>query len=231
MNTISKVAIALGLPIAVLVGTFVYISSPNLPAADYDNQITYEDYPAGVTNPEQLSVVSYNIGYLSGLTNQQAVERDRAFFSANQATAVQALAALAPDILALQEIDFDAYRSFNRNQQYAISDALEMAHDAIAINWDKRYVPFPYWPPQAHYREVVSGQAVLSRYPIRRHERLASAMASEPAVPTFPSDQPAYTLDYIFYTPATLEVIDAGVVAQATQASDHMPIQAQVRLR
>ncbi|WP_017298025.1 endonuclease/exonuclease/phosphatase family protein [Nodosilinea nodulosa] len=328
-NIILAAAIALGIPAAALVGTFVYISSPNGQAADYDNLVTYEEYPPGTTNPEQLNVVSYNIGYLSGLTNQQAVERDKTLFDANQATAIAALEAVKPDILALQEIDFDAYRSFNRNQQYAVSAALEMAFGAIAVNWDKRYVPFPYWPPAAHYKKVVSGQAVLSRYPIRRNERLvlekvptnpfyynalyldrvaqvteidvsgqplivinvhleafdaptrsrqtqavrelaegyakdypvlllgdfnsslnrdegdgprsigilldspvlASALPTAPSSFTFPSDQPQYLLDYIFYTPATLEVVATDVVAEAAQASDHLPIQARVTLR
>jgi endonuclease/exonuclease/phosphatase family metal-dependent hydrolase len=330
MKTVISVGLlALGLPVAALVGTFVYISSPNWQTADYDNLVTYETYPPGVANPDQLTVVSYNIGYLSGLTNQQAVERDRTLADANQATAVKALASLQPDILALQEIDFDAYRSFNLNQQFAVSAALEMAYGAIAVNWDKRYVPFPYWPPQAHFKQVVSGQAVLSRYPIRRNERLvlekvptnpfyynalyldrvaqvteidvsdqplivinvhleafdaptrtrqtqvvrelaegyaqdfpvllvgdfnsslnraeegdsrsiqilldspvlAPAQLPQAEEFTFPSDQPQYTLDYIFYTPATLEVVDTGVVAEAAQASDHLPVQAQVRLR
>lgn len=328
-NIILGVAIALGLPIVALAGTFAYISSPNGHEADYDNLVTYEAYPPGTANPEQLSVVSYNIGYLSGLTNQQAVERDKALFEKNQATAIAALEALEPDILALQEVDFDAYRSFNVNQQYAVSAALEMAFGAIAVNWDKRYVPFPYWPPSAHYRQVISGQAVLSRYPIRRNERLvlekvptnpfyynalyldrvaqvteidvsgqplivinvhleafdpptrsrqtqvvrdlaegyaedypvllvgdfnsslnrdegddprsieilldspvlASALPAAPSSFTFPSDQPQYVLDYIFYTPATLEVVSAEVVAEAAQASDHLPVQAQIRLR
>lgn len=328
-NTLVAGAIALGIPAAVLVGTFIYSSSPNGQAADYDNLITYETYALGVANPEQLNVVSYNIGYLSGLTNQQAVERDRALFDANQTTAIAALKALKPDILALQEIDFDAYRSFNRNQQYMVSAALEMAFGAIAVNWDKRYVPFPYWPPQAHYRQVISGQAVLSRYPITRNERrvlekvpsnpffynalyldrvaqvteidvsgqplivinvhleafdaptrsrqtqvvrdlaesyaddypvlllgdfnsslnrhegdgprsigilldspvLSSALPTAPSSLTYPSNQPQYVLDYIFYTPATLEVVSATVVAEAAQASDHLPVQAQVRLR
>ncbi|WP_035990643.1 endonuclease/exonuclease/phosphatase family protein [Leptolyngbya sp. KIOST-1] len=328
-NMLVAGAIALGLPVVALVGTFFYISAPNGRAADYDNLVTYEAYPPGTANPEQLSVVSYNLGYLSGLTNQQAVARDPALFEANQAQAIAALETLRPDILALQEIDFDAYRSFNRNQQYAVSAALEMAFGAIAVNWDKRYVPFPYWPPQAHYRQIVSGQAVLSRYPIRRNERLvlekvpsnpfyynalyldrvaqvteidlsgqtlivinvhleafnaptrirqtqmvrelaegyakdhpvllvgdfnsslnrdegdeprsieilldspalASALPTAPSSFTFPSDQPQYVLDYIFYTPATLEVVAAEVVAEAAQASDHLPVQAQVTLR
>ncbi|MBE9158975.1 endonuclease/exonuclease/phosphatase family protein [Nodosilinea sp. LEGE 06152] len=328
-NIILGVAIALGLPVVALVGTFAYISSPNGHEADYDNLVTYEEYSSGTANPEQLNVVSYNIGYLSGLTNQQAVERDKALFDANQATAIAALDAREPDILALQEIDFDAYRSFNRNQQYALSAALEMAFGAIAINWDKRYVPFPYWPPSAHYKQVISGQAVLSRYPIRRNERLvlekvptnpfyynalyldrvaqvteidvsgqtlivinvhleafdaptrirqtqvvrelaegyakeypvllvgdfnsslnrdegndprsigilldspvlASALPTAPSSFTFPSNQPQYVLDYIFYTPETLELVAAEVFAEAAQASDHLPVQAQVRLR
>ncbi len=329
MKNILVAGAILGLPLAALVGTFVYISSPNGQTADYDDLVTYEAYPPGTINPEQLNVVSYNVGYLSGLTNQQAVERDKALFDANQATAIAALEARPPDILALQEIDFNAYRSFNLNQQYALSAALEMAFGAIAINWDKRYVPFPYWPPQAHYKQVISGQAVLSRYPIRRNERLvleqvptnsfyynalyldrvaqvteidvsgqtlivinvhleafdaptrirqtqvvrelaegyaedspvlllgdfnsslnrdegedprsigilldspvlASALPTAPSSFTFPSDQPQYTLDYIFYTPATLEVVAASVVAKAAQTSDHLPIQAQVKLR
>ncbi|MBD2109127.1 endonuclease/exonuclease/phosphatase family protein [Nodosilinea sp. FACHB-13] len=328
-NIILGVAIALGLPVVALAGTFAYISSPNWNEADYDDLVTYEADPPGTANPEQLSVVSYNIGYLSGLTNQQAVERDKALFDDNQATAIAALETLQPDILALQEIDFDAYRSFNLNQQYAVSAALEMAFGAIAVNWDKRYVPFPYWPPQAHYKQVISGQAVLSRYPVRRNERLvlekvptnpfyynalyldrvaqvteidvsgqtlivinvhleafdaptrirqtqvvrdlaegyakdypvlllgdfnsslnrnesddprsigilldspvlASALPTAPSSFTFPSDQPQYVLDYIFYTPETLEMVSAEVVAEAAQASDHLPIQAEVRLR
>ena len=60
---------------------------------------------------------------------------------------------------------------------------------------------------------------------------LAAAQSTDGEDVTFPSDQPQYTLDYIFYTPATLEILDAGVVKSTAQASDHLPIQAQVRLR
>lgn len=329
------VSLGLGLPVAALVGAFVYMSAPQWQAADYDNLVTYEELasggaePPGSANAEPLTVVSYNLGYLSGLTNQRAVVRDQALLEANQATAVAALKTLQPDILALQEIDFDAHRSFNRNQQYALAQGLGLAYGAIAVNWDKRYVPFPYWPPQAHYQQLVSGQAVLSRHPIRRNERLvlekvptnpfyynalyldrvaqvteidvsgqtlivinvhleafdaptrtrqtqvvrelaegyaedypvllvgdfnsspnrdegdeprsigllldspvlASALPTAPSSFTFPSDQPQYVLDYIFYTPATLEVVSAEVVAEAAQASDHLPVQAEVRLR
>jgi endonuclease/exonuclease/phosphatase family metal-dependent hydrolase len=320
------VALAMGVPLVVLAITFFYISGPRWAEADYDNTITY-DYPPSPENPETLTVATYNLGYLSGLTNQQAVVRDRALLDANQATAISALQSLNLDVLALQEVDFDAYRSFNLNQQYALSDALALPFAALAVNWDKRYVPFPYWPPPVHYKAVTSGQAVLSRYPIRRNQRivlervptnpfyynalyldrvaqvteidlsgqalmvinvhleafdgptrrrqttlvrqlaeqyaatmpvlllgdfnsdldrseesaagetpsvqilldspvLTSAVPIQAQASTFPSDQPNYSLDYIFYTPATLAVRDWQVVQSAAQASDHLPVMA-----
>jgi hypothetical protein len=48
---------------------------------------------------------------------------------------------------------------------------LEVANGAIAINWDKRYVPFPYWPITQQFGRTLSGQSILSRFPIQNHER------------------------------------------------------------
>ncbi|QQE67121.1 metal-dependent hydrolase [Leptolyngbya sp. BL0902] len=317
---------AFDLPLVILIATFFYISSPRWDEADYDNTITY-NHPPGPDNPDILRVATYNLGYLSGMTNQQAVVRDRGRLETNQGKAIAALQPQNLDVLALQEVDFDAYRSFHLNQQYALSSALALPFAALAVNWDKRYVPFPYWPPQAHYRAVTSGQAVLSRYPIRRNHRLvlervptnpfyynalyldrvaqmmeldlsgqplmvmnvhleafdaptrlrqtavvrqlaeqyaetmpvvllgdfnsdldraeeratgempsiqtlldspvlASASPVEAQSATFPSDQPQYSLDYIFYTPATLAVRDWQIITTAAQASDHLPMMA-----
>ncbi len=185
------VTLAIDLPLVLLVATFFYISGPRWAEADYDNTITYDDSP-GPDNPETLTVATYNLGYLSGMTNQQAVVRDRALLEANQATAISALQPLKLDVLALQEVDFDAYRSFHLNQQYALSKALTLPFAALVVNWDKRYVPFPYWPPQAHYQAVTSGQAVLSRYPIRDNQRLVLER-----VPTNPFYYNALYLDRV----------------------------------
>lgn len=322
-------AAALGLPIVAVVALFFYISGPRGVEADYDGTITY-DYPprpAPPSNPDTLTVATYNLGYLSGMTNQQAVTRNRDLLEANQSRGISALQPLDLDVLALQEVDFDAYRSFHQNQQHALSTALALPFAALAVNWDKRYVPFPYWPPQAHYRAVTSGQAVLSRYPIRHNQRVvlervptnpfyynalyldrvaqvteldlsgqplvvinvhleafdaptrvrqttfvrqlaeqyaetmpvlllgdfnsdlnraeeitdgeapsiqilldSPVFASASPIPaqaaTFPSNQPQYRLDYIFYTPATLAVRNWQIVNAAAQASDHLPVMA-----
>lgn len=279
---------------------------------------------------DTLTIVTYNIGYLSGLTNNQAVQRDRTLFDTNQQTAIAALNSADADFIAFQEIDFDAKRSFYVDQVAAIAQQLGFMQGAIAINWNKRYVPFPYWPPAAHFGQIVSGQAVLSRYPITENERVvlqkvadkpfyynalyldrlaqvtqvdidgqplvlinvhleafdeptrrqqtatvlelynqyaadypvillgdfnSSIPNSEEAHPTinqllqaegiavatspadfanqltFPSDTPTVKLDYIFYDPEDIESLNASVMTNAAQASDHLPVRMDFRLR
>ena len=41
---------------------------------------------------------------------------------------------------------------------------------------------------------------------------------------TFPSEPPEYKLDYLFYTPATIELNDTRVVSEVGTASDHLPL-------
>ncbi|MEL6381296.1 MAG: endonuclease/exonuclease/phosphatase family protein [Cyanobacteria bacterium J06626_18] len=311
---------------------FLWASSGQYPVARYAHQVSVDRYPLK-TEADEISLVCYNIGYLSGLTNNQAVERTRQLYDDNLATAIAALQSVTPDIVALQEVDLGSKRSFNVDQVAEIATALEYPQQAIAINWDKRYVPFPFWPPSAHFGSILSGQALLSRFPIKRHERLVLAKVSSnpffynalyldrlaqvadiavgdrtltlinihleafdnptrlsqttfvrqlaetyaekgpvlligdfnsalnrpeegeprtiqtmleastfaPAIPadqftqvenfTFPADTPQYKLDYVFYTPATIELLDVQVLTAAAQASDHLPLALRLRLR
>lgn len=302
-------------------------SASSFPPQRYAEIVTYRQSEPALR--EIFTVVTYNIGYLSGLTNNQPLVRSRPRFEVNQQTALRALQEIAPDIISFQEIDFGSKRSFDLDQARAMAQGLGLGQGAIAINWDKNYVPFPYWPPTAQFGKVLSGQAVLSRYPIQKTSRivlekveskpayynafyldrlaqvaqielngrqiivinvhleafdtptrlsqtqvvrdLAEGYAQNypvllmgdfnsavnrseegrasihqiaqspdftPAVPldqwgtdsaTFPSDQPQYKLDYIFYTPKTLEKIDAQVVSTAQQASDHLPLMMSFR--
>lgn len=175
----SLVLLSSGL-LALVIG-FIWASSGRYPVDRAAYQTT-RDYPLKTTATD-FTMVSYNIGYLSGLTNNQAVSRPRQLYDDNLATAIAALQATNPDILALQEVDLQARRSYNVDQVAALSQGLRYPQQAIAINWDKRYVPFPPWPPAAHFGPVLSGQAVLSRFPITRHERLVlEAVASNSRV-------------------------------------------------
>ncbi|RZM79172.1 endonuclease/exonuclease/phosphatase family protein [Leptolyngbya iicbica] len=324
--------IVLGGSLAGLALFFAWASAGRLSESEYAQIVVNDAYPLSAETDE-FSVVSYNIGYLSGLTNNQAVRPAASLYETNLAAAIAALAPLNPDIVALQEIDLESRRSYQVDQVAALGDALAYPQRAIAINWDKRYVPFPYWPPAVHFGQMLSGQAILSRWPIVEQERIVlSKVASkpfyynalyldrlaqvaqielngqavvvinvhleafdrptrqtqtevvlalaedyatrhpvillgdfnsalnrdaegsprsiqtvldstvfEPAVPlaqlsdaaqaTYPSDRPEFKLDYIFYTPASLELLEARVITAAGQASDHLPLWMRWRLK
>ena len=313
-------------------GFFLWASSGRLTESELAQLETTEGLTAKAA-ADEFTVVAYNIGYLSGLTNNQAVARDEMLYRQNLEIAIAALQTVNPDILALQEIDLDSRRSFRVNQVEALAKALAYPERAIAVNWDQRYVPFPYWPPTAHFGEILSGQAILSQLPITAHERIvldrvpgnpfyynalyldrlaqvatvqigerslvvinlhleafdaptrqqqtefvlqlaetygqqqpvlllgdfnsavnraeegeprsiatvldSSALAAavttdqlaQPEQLTFPSDEPQYKLDYVFYTPDSLEVLDVQVLTAATQASDHLPVVVRLRFR
>ena len=317
------IGLGLGALAFAVVVFYVWATSGSFPRERYTEVLTYDDVDTVSTEARTLSLVSYNIGYLSGLTNQEAVERPKRLFDDHLESAIATFRTLNPDIIAFQEIDIDSRRSYSVNQLDALANALGLANAGLAINWNKNYVPFPYWPISAHFGRVVSGQAVLSRYPIKDNQRivlekvadrpffynavyldrlaqvtqldingrplivinvhleafinstrrnqtravrdLAETYAKDYPVllvgdfnsalnrpeegertieimaeselfssavpkdqwtsrPTFPSDPAQYKLDYLFYTPATVELSDTRVVADVGTASDHLPL-------
>jgi endonuclease/exonuclease/phosphatase family metal-dependent hydrolase len=116
--------------------------------------------------------MTYNIGYLSGMTNNQSVKRPKSLFTNNMKTFLQYLEENPAEVIAFQEIDYDSRRSYYIDQLQTIAVKAGYPYGAKAVNWDKRYVHFPYWPPSVHFGKTISGQAVLSRYPILDTERI-----------------------------------------------------------
>ena len=166
--------IVLGILI-VLIASFLlfyfWASSPNLS----DNELTdvkeYADFRPPDTD-RIFSVITYNMGYLSGMTNQKAVRPGESFYKDNMEKVISGLRRHNPDLIGFQEIDFFSNRSYRVDQAEEIAHKLAFRYAATAVNWDKKYVPFPYFPPSAQYGSMLSGQAVLSRYPILAQERL-----------------------------------------------------------
>ncbi len=334
-----------GLPTVAIAFFYIWGSSSGYGQQNYAEIVEPEsglNYGAIFVPGETIhSIVSYNLGYLSGLTNNTATKLDQSGFDANQQQVIAALGELEPDIVAFQEVDFGSKRSYEVDQSKAIAQGLGLDFGAIAISWDKNYVPFPYWPLAAHFGKMLSGQSVISRHPIQENSRIVlekvadnpfyynafyldrlaqvtqvqvgaqlltvinvhleafdeptrvsqtkfvrslaedyaktypvilvgdfnsalnrgtfidaegqdhgetqfsikEILASDqlvPAVPqtewtgknlTFPSDKPEYKLDYIFYTPNTIEMVDTQVVSAAGEASDHLPIMMRFRLK
>jgi len=122
-----------------------------------------------VADATKLRVVTYNMGYASGAkNNEEPLQREEA--EKNLQAMVQTLKAFQPDLIFLQEVDFFAKRTFDANQMKQLAEGLGMPYGAYTITWNKKYVAWPYWPPSRHFGRVVSGEAVLSRFPINAQQ-------------------------------------------------------------
>jgi len=160
--------------IIVLIGLVVVFyfwgSSSNYFEKDYNKTVTFYKNPPK-TDHDTLMVLTYNIGYLSGMTNNLPVERPESLYADNLKNAISLFNKLDPDFIGFQEIDFNAERSFSINQFRKIAMGAHYNYGAKAVNWDKKYVPFPYGLPSVNFGQVYSGQAILSKYPIVDNER------------------------------------------------------------
>lgn len=171
MNNIQKALIAVPAVLAASAAAFYFWAKSSNMSADQHARVDKFSYQAKRTLADSVfSVATYNIGYVSGMTNNTSVKPSEAFFSGQLEQATSALAKLDVDILALQEIDFASNRSYMVNQ-YEHLASIGYPYGARAVNWDKRYVPFPYFPPSVHFGKMISGQALLSKFPIQLHER------------------------------------------------------------
>lgn len=153
--------------------TFFWASSAPWPNSKKNRIITFQ-YPSTKTADGIYSVLTYNLGYLSGHKNNRALVLKETDHSRHMTHVKAVLADLQPDILAFQEIDYLAQRSFDVNQQNSLA---KLGYNAVAqaVNWNINYVPFPFGPPSVNFGRVVSGQSILSKYPITRHDPVVLA--------------------------------------------------------
>ncbi|MEQ9232018.1 MAG: endonuclease/exonuclease/phosphatase, partial [Cyclobacteriaceae bacterium] len=120
---------------------YFWASSGIIAEKEYQRILTFEE---ATPSKDTLTIMTYNLGYLSGMKNNLAVDMPEELFDENLVKARRLLDMYRPDIIGFQEIDFASSRSWNRNQLDSLSAGFHQAYRSV--NWDKRYVPFPYWP-------------------------------------------------------------------------------------
>ena len=155
---------------ALVIIFFFWASSPNYSKNDY-SKLIINDHAEKVNMDSIYRIITYNIGYLSGMTNNKAIVKPKELFDNNLETVKKEFEKLNADIIAFQEIDYASARSYKVNQQHELAE-LGYNFVAQAVNWDETYVPFPYWPPSLHFGSMLSGQSILSKYPLRDHQRI-----------------------------------------------------------
>lgn len=165
-------------------GVIGYAASPAVFSGAFPSQkiVHFQEldhlHPA-LSVPNFLKVLTYNIGYASGEKNNLPVRLTESEVKSNLDRIAQEIKKLNVDIVCLQEVDFDSARTHRINQFEYLAKAIGMPYGAYAITWNKRYLPWPYWPPRIHYGRMVSGQAVLSRYPIEHQMVLEFSKPAE----------------------------------------------------
>jgi endonuclease/exonuclease/phosphatase family metal-dependent hydrolase len=151
--------------VLIIIGLIIFWASSSSNTTSVSTVIENPQFTGSFNNT--LTVMTYNIGYASGLKNNlgNVLKKDEIYTNLDKIVAV--IKKNKVDILATQEIDFHSRRSHYINQLEYIAQKSEFKYTAYIINWDKKYVPYPVdLSFSKHFGHVESGQAVLSRYPI-----------------------------------------------------------------
>lgn len=171
--------ISLGVILALIISFFFWSTQPNWEESNYAQININPNVELLNTKQDSFVILTYNLGYLSGLTNNK-VFPDQKLIKENQQLVKANIDLVFPDIVALQEVDFDADRSYHIDQANGIAGNT-FKYVANVVNWDVRYVPFPYWPPTNHFGQVVSGQSILSKFELSDLESVKlSRISTEP---------------------------------------------------
>jgi endonuclease/exonuclease/phosphatase family metal-dependent hydrolase len=143
--------------------------------------------PEGMVNNEEapsvIKVMTWNLGFLFGEGSEGPgyEARDHHFYQSKLDQMVKQLGEWQPDIVCLQEVDFDSARSQYINQAQYLAKKANYPYVAEAVSWDAHYIPFPYWPVSRHFGKMKSGGAILSKYPILDSEvQLLAKPISQP---------------------------------------------------
>jgi endonuclease/exonuclease/phosphatase family metal-dependent hydrolase len=161
---LKKITLTLIGLVALTTAAFFYMKSPH---TNQGQRRVLKTYSSDAALPaDTLKVMTFNIGYLSGMLNNLAVPMPKEVFEENMRKSLDMLRQVSPHVIGFQEIDFGASRSFKVHQLDELATTLGYHQAYQSVNWDKRYVPFPYWPPKYHFGKMNSGQAILSKYPL-----------------------------------------------------------------
>ncbi len=171
MRFLKRMAAGLCITSTAVVAFLWWASQPAIDPSQLPLEAVHYYATDAAARPHRRSIrlVTYNIGYAYGDKNNTGTLHTKSQVEAHLNQMIAALRALDPDVIGLQEVDFAAYRTHGIDQLAYLAKGLQMPFAAHVVTWNRRYVPWPYWPPPRHFRQVVSGQAMVSRYPIVHH--------------------------------------------------------------
>jgi len=159
--------------VATLSGLLLWMTHPSQSKLLRSNGLLtiYSGHNKPVVRPKTLRVLTYNIGFTSGIHNNTTTFPTQKEVKENLAKIIEEIKASDADVVCLQETDVNADRTFNTDQVDQIARACTYPYAMVAYNWDLRWLPFPsMWNIKAQYGKTLSGQTILSKYPITKFQ-------------------------------------------------------------
>ncbi len=171
--------------------------------------------PLRTTLGKTLRVLTWNIAYgRGGGRGDEQGPWTRHEIESNLEGIAALVNKLDPDVVLLQEVDFAARRSHGIDEADFLARRTRYPQVACVLTWNKKWVPWPYWPPRRQYGSIRSGQCVFSRIRLASNERIG---LPQPAA--FPWWKRAFYLERaiqhvrIFGDDATLDVFNVHLEA------------------
>ena len=165
--------------ISSLLAGFIGLAGGKIPAGgEIVGPTEHESADLGSGDP--LTIVTWNIHYGGGPTLERGRGQTRSEVDGYLDEIATHLKQWSPDIVALQEVDRKAIRSFDIDQMARLQEATGLKYAIWTPTWDARWVPHPGLKPSKHIGRVLSGQVVLSRFPLSdgHHIRLDQPQAN-----------------------------------------------------
>ena len=205
-RVIARVFIAILTLLALVAGVLLWMGGGIQAPRTFDAEPRQAPGVAARTStvaPTHLTVGSWNIAWgYGGGSEGSGGARPPEHFEQSLARIGEVLRRLDPDVVLLQEVDFDCGRSHGVDQAEVLAKAAGLPWIARAEVWRANYLPFPYWPPKDHYGHMLSGGAVLSRFPLTRNTIIEHPKPEENSF--------VYNLGYMFRYLQRVDVDWAG---------------------
>ena len=121
---------------------------------------------------DALTVVTWNIHYGGGPTLARGRGQSQSEVFGYLEAIAKEIKGWDADVVALQEVDRRAIRSYDVDQLRWLQETTGLRHAVWTPTWNARWVPHPGLKPSEHIGRVLSGQVVLSRFPLSQDQHI-----------------------------------------------------------
>lgn len=171
--------------------------------------------PSVLQSGDELTVISWNVHYGGGPTLDVGRGQSRAEVVGYLDEIAAFIRRSNADVVALQEVDRSAIRSYDIDQLAWLQEATDLKHAVWTPTWDAGWVPHPGLNPSNQIGRVQSGQVILSRFPLQNdsHIRLPQPPQDVPLYNRFYLHRHLTDVDVVLNPSLTLRVINAHLEA------------------